>query len=72
MTPNDLDEYLQVLERHPVGSAAIKLEDGCEIRIAFVPKMPEMPMGAEPTPGGWKSPQHLDDPAMLREEKDLP
>jgi hypothetical protein len=72
MTPNDLEEYLQVLVRNQVGSAALKLDDGCEIRVVFVPKMPEMPQGTEPTPGGWKSPQHLDDPAMLRDEGDLP
>lgn len=72
MTPNDLEAYLQVFIRNDVGSAVLKLEAGEEIRVVFNPKMPLMPEGQEPTPGGWKSPQHLDDPSMLREEKDLP
>jgi hypothetical protein len=72
MTPNDLEEYLRVFTRNDAASAVLKLENGVEIRVAFNPKMPEMPAGTEPTPGGWKSPQHLDDPSMLRDEKDLP
>lgn len=72
MTPNDLEEYLQVLTRNDVASAVVKLDSGAEFRIAFNPKMPVMPAGQEPPPGGWKSPQHLDDFSMLREEKDLP
>lgn len=66
MTPNDLDEYLRVLTRNQVGAAVVKLPGGAEFSITFVPPLPTMPTGAEPTPGGWKSPDHLDNPAHLR------
>jgi hypothetical protein len=72
MTPNDLEEYLQVLKHNDVGSAVVKLGDGVEIRVVFNPELPVMPVGQEPVPGGWKGPQHLDDLSMLRGEKDLP
>jgi hypothetical protein len=66
-----LDAFLAVMEARHVGSAVLKLGEGIEIRVAFVPPMP-VAIGADPTPGGWKSPQHLDDVSMLRDEKDLP
>jgi hypothetical protein len=65
MTPNDLDAYLQVFERRRVGVFALKLADGTEVHATFIPDMPVNP-GADPTPGGWKSPQHLDNPDELR------
>lgn len=68
MTPNDLDQYLQVFEKHTTSSVAMKLPDGTELHVVFTPKFPAA-LGEEPTPGGWKSPQHLDDPAALREHK---
>jgi len=64
MTPNDLDQYLAVLVKHPVGSAAIKLPTGAEIHVSFVLAFPAQ-AGTAPEPGGWKSPQHLDDPGLL-------
>lgn len=67
MTPNDLDAYLRVFENHQVGSAALKLSDGAEIHVTFVPQFP-VKVGEDPTPGGWKSPTHLDDPAALRDD----
>lgn len=66
MTPNDLDEYLLVLTRNQVGAAVVKLPGGAEFSITFIPQLPTMPKGDDPTPGGWKSPQHLDNPADLR------
>lgn len=72
MTPNDLEEYLQMFARNDVGSASVKLVSGAEFSVVFNTKIPEMPTGLEPVPGGWKGPQHLDDPSMLRGEKDLP
>ena len=67
MTPNDLDQYLTVFGRHPVGSAVIKLPDGVELHVTFAPKFPEK-IGTDPTPGGWKTTMHLDDPAALRDD----
>lgn len=74
MTPNDLDAYLAVLSRHQVGAAVMKLPGGVEISVSFTPQIP-VQLGIEPTPGGWKSPDHLDNPDMLRGEEykgDLP
>lgn len=70
MTPNDLDEYLVVLARNQVGAAVVRLPGGASFSITFVPTLPDAPQGAEPTPGGWKSPQHLDNPADLRVSDD--
>jgi hypothetical protein len=70
MTPNDLDAYLRVLISHEVGSAAIKLPTGAEIHVSFMPKLPEAKPGAEPTPGGWKTLPHLDDPEALRDDRE--
>lgn len=71
MTPNDLDQYLLVFKRHSVGSAALKLPDGTELHCTFMPIFAPQ-IGSNPTPGGWKSPQHLDNPDDLREIGDLP
>jgi hypothetical protein len=67
MTPNDLNDYLRVFDQHAIGAAMLKLPDGTELHFTVIPKFPER-VGEEPTPGGWKSPQHLDDPAALRED----
>lgn len=66
MTPNDLDAYLKVMQANHVGAAVVRLPDGTRLQVSFVPPLPEM-SNTELTPGGWKSPQHLDDPAHLRE-----
>lgn len=67
MTPNDLDQYLRVLTSHQVGQAVVRLPCGTEINVLFVPNIPER-VGKDPTPGGWKTMQHLDDPMALRED----
>jgi hypothetical protein len=67
MTPNDLDAYLRVFLSHSVAAAALKLPDGAEIHVTFVPKF-EIPTGASPEPGGWKGLPHLDNPADLRDD----
>lgn len=66
MTPNDLDAYLKVLSSNQVGSAALKLPGGVEVHVSFTPQFP-VQVGDQPTPGGWKSPVHLDNPNDLRE-----
>lgn len=67
MTPNDLDEYLQVLARNQIGAASLKFSGGVEINVSFVPQFTAEPNGTAPTPGGWKTLPHLDDPADLRD-----
>lgn len=69
MTPNDLDEYLGVFVRHQAMAAVLKLPDGVEVHVTFAPAMPAS-IGVEPEPGGWKAPQHLDNPADLRDDGD--
>ena len=69
MTPNDLDAYLAVLANHSIGAAVLRLGDGVELHVTFVPSFPVKP-GTEPEPGGWKSPDHLDNPLALRDESE--
>jgi hypothetical protein len=65
MTPNDLEAYLAVCNRQSVGQLAMELPGGVKLNVVFMPTVPAQ-SGSDPTPGGWKSPQHLDDPADLR------
>ena len=69
MTPNDLDAYLQVLERHSVGAVVLKLADGVEVHVTFVPVFPDKP-GKEPEAGGWKTQAGLDNPSALMGDGD--
>lgn len=74
MSPADLDEYLKVMVRNQVGLAAIKLSDGSEMHITFIPFVPSGG-GSIIEPGGWKGMMHLDDPHALRDnhpDGDLP
>ncbi len=66
MTPNDLDAYLKVLKSNNVGAAILHIpanDRTVVVQVTFNLDMPEM--GETPTPGGWKSPNHLDNPDSL-------
>lgn len=63
MSPQELAEYLKVLKQHGVGAASVTLPD-CNLNVTFVPDLPEFG-GTTPEPGGWKSPNHLDNPDRL-------
>lgn len=69
MTPNDLEAYLQVFARNNISMGAIKLPEGVEVHFTFMPPLP-LAGGTEPTPGGWKSPDHLDDVSALRDDRE--
>ncbi len=73
LTPQDLDATLAVLRKHGVASAEVPLNAyAAPLRVVFSPDAPEAaPTGDELTPGGWKSPQRLDqDP--LDAERSVP
>lgn len=58
MTPELLDQLLTVLRKQGVQSAEV-LTDG-SLRVVFEPGNPGPLPGDAPTPGGWKSPDRLD------------
>ncbi len=70
MTPNDFDAYLKVLKQNHAAAGIVRLGNGVEFSITFEVQMPEA-VGQAPTPGGWKSPLHLDNPENLRPDSDF-
>lgn len=62
MSPEILKEYLKVLREFNAMSADI-YNGADRISIVLGPEMPSF--GSAPEPGGWKSPQNLDDPEKL-------
>lgn len=67
MDPRLLAELLGVMRQHNVASARVVAE-GVELAVTFEPQMAPMP-GDKPEQGGWKSPQHLDNPLPDSEEE---
>lgn len=65
MTPEALDHFLRVMRDRGVASAEVQTPDGT-LRVVFGPDAGPLP-GETPTPGGWKSPMRLDDPAQFDE-----
>lgn len=61
----DLDQVLTILRKHGVVSAEVPGPGGVILRVVFGPDA--VPVGDTPTPGGWKSPVKLDDPAQYDE-----
>lgn len=62
---------LAALREAGVQRAQLKL-DVLELSVEFPVVLPDMPMvGAEPTPGGWKTPISLDDPFLIDPTKDM-
>lgn len=62
MSPELLDQYLEVLERRGAASAQVNVGDGVSFIVNFKPEVPQMPAGDPVEPGGWKSPRKLDNP----------
>lgn len=67
MTPHDLDHLLDVLRKHRVASAEVPLFDDKSLKVVFEPDLSEPMPGDKPTPGGWKSPERLDNPQQFDE-----
>lgn len=64
VTPSELAEYLRVLRAARV--IAARLDGLGEVSFGIDPEPdPAAPSGQIPTPGGWKSPAHLDNPDLL-------
>lgn len=63
MSPDDLAAYLRVMREANLMQATLKTDD-LELAVVFGPD-PLPDMGSAPTPGGWKSPQALDDVSRL-------
>lgn len=63
MTTIELRDYLQVLQDMNAMSFAYK-DSTVEFSVTLSPMMP-VDVGTSPEPGGWKSPQNLDDPDKL-------
>lgn len=65
MTPDLLDQLLTALRKNGVVSAEVPLQHGA-LRVVFAPEVgAALPPGDPITPGGWKSPERLDDPAQF-------
>lgn len=56
----DLEAVLATLRKYGVASAEVPGDSGAVLRVVFAPEAGPMPPGDEVTPGGWKSPQRLD------------
>lgn len=67
MTPDDLDQMLAVMRKNRVASAEVPLLDGGALKVVFEPDLSEPMPGDKPTPGGWKSPERLDNPQQFDE-----
>lgn len=68
MTAQELDSYLEILQKHDVMSFAFKetfTDDTIvEFNVTIAPNT-GVNIGTELTPGGWKTPANLDDPEKL-------
>lgn len=65
MTPEELARYLDILISRNVTRADVSVS-GARFVVEFAPVFPvETLPGDEPTPGGWKAPERLDNPADL-------
>lgn len=58
LTPTELEALLKVLRDAGVSSAVVPTTRGT-LQVVLAPSFDPMP-GAEPEPGGWKSPKNLD------------